>query len=68
MEPWEPKFTYEQEFLLRQIESDDDEEDEDDLDDLDDLDLDELESMDEDERREALEEAGYDPDDFDYDF
>ena len=30
-----------------------------------DLDFDELEDMDEDERREALEEAGYDPDDFD---
>ena len=33
-----------------------------------DLDLDDLEFMDEDERREALEEAGYDPDDFDDDF
>lgn len=30
-----------------------------------DLDFDELEDMDEDERREVLEEAGYDPDDFD---
>lgn len=30
-----------------------------------DLDFDELEDMDEDERREALEAAGYDPDDFD---
>ena len=30
-----------------------------------DLDLDDLELMDEDERREALEDAGYDPDDFD---
>lgn len=29
------------------------------------LDLDELENMDEDERREALEEAGLDPDDYD---
>lgn len=29
------------------------------------LDLDELEDMDEDEKREALEETGYDPDDFD---
>ena len=29
-----------------------------------DLDLDELEDMDEDERRDALEEAGYDPDEF----
>lgn len=33
-----------------------------------DLDLDDLELMDEDERREALEDAGYDPDDFDDDF
>ena len=33
-----------------------------------DLDLDDLEFMDKDERREALEEAGYDPDDFDDDF
>lgn len=35
-----------------------------------DLDFDELEYMDEDERREAIEDAGYDPDDveFDYDF
>lgn len=41
-----------------------DDEDEDGLFGLD-LDLDELENMDEDERREALEESGYDPDDFD---
>lgn len=34
----------------------------------DELDLDELEYMDEDERREALEEAGFNPDDFDDDF
>ncbi len=33
-----------------------------------DLELDDLEFMDEDERREALEDAGYDPDDFDDDF
>ncbi len=33
----------------------------------DDLDPDELADMDEDERREAIEEAGYDPDDFDFD-
>lgn len=32
------------------------------------LDLDDLEFMNEDERREALEEAGYDPDGFDDDF
>lgn len=30
------------------------------------LDLDELEDMDEDERREALEDAGLDPDDYDF--
>lgn len=30
------------------------------------LDYDELEEMDEDERREALEEAGLDPDDYDF--
>lgn len=34
----------------------------------DEFDLDELEFMDEDERREALEEAGYDLDDYDDDF
>lgn len=50
-------------FLTRQMEEEnrsDEEEDE--------LDLDDLDFMDEDERREALEEAGYDPDDFDDDF
>ena len=51
-------------FLERQMKEDDGIiEDENDLD----LDLDDLEDMDEDERREALEEAGYDPDDFDDD-
>lgn len=50
-------------FLTRQMEEEDrSDEDEDELD------LDDLEYMDEDERREALEEAGYDPDDFDDDF
>lgn len=47
-------------FFTRQMEEEnrsDEEEDE--------LDLDDLEFMDEDDRREALEEAGYDPDDFD---
>ena len=48
-------------FLTRQMKKDDRSDD-------DELDLDELEYMDEDERREALEEAGYDPDDFDDDF
>ena len=50
-------------FITRQMEEDDHSDD-----DEDELDLDELEYMDEDERREALEEAGYDPDDFDDDF
>ena len=49
-------------FLTREMEGDASEE----LDE--DLDLDDLELMDEDERREALEDAGYDPDDFDDDF
>lgn len=50
-------------------EVDDDSEEEDDLEfDLAvaGLDMDELEDMDEDERREALEDAGLDPDDFDF--
>ena len=51
-------------FLTRQMEEDDRSDD----DDEDELDLDELEFMDEDERREALEDAGYDPEDFDDDF
>ncbi len=50
-------------FLTRQMEEDDKSDE-----DEDELDLDDLEFMDEDERREALEEAGYDPDDFDDDF
>ena len=49
-------------FLARQMEEDRSMEAEDELD------LDDLELMDEDERREALEEAGYDPNDFDEDF
>ena len=49
-------------FLARQMEEDDHPDNDDELD------LDELEYMDEDERREALEEAGYDPDDFADDF
>ena len=47
-------------FLAHQMERDDRSDD-----DEEELDLEELEYMDEDERREALEEAGYDPDDFD---
>ena len=53
-------------FISEQMESDSSKEDEDDFDPI--LDRDELELMDEDERREALEDAGYDPDDFDDDF
>ena len=60
-------------FLERQMKEDDlSAEIDDDLDlddrDLNDLDLDDLEFMDEDERRDALEEAGYDPDDLEDDF
>jgi len=51
-------------FIMEDIEGKDDYDDEK-SDDYPDLDLDELECMDEDERREALEDAGYDPDDFD---
>ena len=60
---------FELDFLERQMKEDElsYETDEDDLE-LDGLDLDDLEYMDEDERREALEEAGYDPDDFEDDF
>lgn len=50
-------------FLERQMKEDDGI-----IENEDDLDLDDLEDMDEDERREALEEAGYDPDDYDDDF
>lgn len=46
-------------FLTREMEGEAFEENDEDLD------LDDLELMDEDERREALEDAGYDPDDFD---
>ena len=58
--------TYQLDYLEREMREDDDLDEEDD--DLDELDLDELEFMDEDERREALEEAGYDPDDFEDEF
>ena len=54
---------FELDFLTRQLEEDERVDKR-----VDDLDLDDLEFMDEDERREALEEAGYDPDDFDDDF
>lgn len=64
------------EFEQRMLEEDsvDDDEDDDEEDDDDDLDLDlagldrfDLEMMDEDERREALEDAGLDPGDYDFD-
>ncbi len=56
LDPTEQAFQLD--FLTREMEGDSEEHDED-------LDLDDLEFMDEDERREALEDAGYDPDDFD---
>lgn len=56
LEPVEQGFQLD--FLTRQIEEDRSIEEEDNLD------LDDIELMDEDERREALEEADYDPDDF----
>ena len=64
------------EFEQRMLEEDsvDDDEDDDEDDDDDDLDLDlagldrfDLEMMDEDERHEALEDAGLDPGDYDFD-
>lgn len=57
------------EFYKESMKSDSSDDDDDEDDDRNllypDLDFDELEDMDEDERREALETAGYDPDDFD---
>lgn len=50
--------------------TDEEEEEDDDLEyslALNGLDVDELENMDEEERREALEDAGLDPDDYDFD-
>ena len=52
---------YQMDFITRDMEEQDDSDDEEELDPSD------LEDMDPDERREALEEAGYDPDDFDRD-
>ena len=49
---------FQMDFITRDMEEQDDIDDEDELD---------LEDMDPDERREALEEAGYDPDEFDFD-
>ena len=52
---------FQMDFITRDMEEQED------IDDEDELDLDDLEDMDPDERREALEEAGYDPDDLDFD-
>ena len=60
LDPAEQSFQLE--FLTREMEVEASEENDEDLD------LDDLELMDKDERREALEDAGYDPDDFDDDF
>lgn len=51
--------------ILSSLQEDSDEEEDDELDSVG-LGRDELEWMDEDERREALEDAGLDPDDFDF--
>ena len=61
------QFEFEQR-MLEEDSVDDDEDDDDDLDlDLAGLDRFDLEMMDEDERREALEDAGLDPGDYDFD-
>lgn len=61
------QFEFEQR-MLEKDSVDDDEDDDDDLDlDLAGLDRFDLEMMDEDERREALEDAGLDPGDYDFD-
>ena len=51
---------FQMDFITRDMEEQDDTDD-------DELDLDDLEDMDPDERREALEDAEYDPDDFNFD-
>lgn len=68
------QFEFEQRMLEEDSVDDDEDDDEDEDDDDDDLDLDlagldrfDLEMMDEDERREALEDAGLDPGDYDFD-
>ena len=55
-------------FLAFEEMTSEDESDDDDVDDIElaGLDCDELSMMDEDERREALEDAGLDPDDYDF--
>ncbi|MCR5107171.1 MAG: hypothetical protein K6B28_03325 [Lachnospiraceae bacterium] len=62
LDPMEQSLKFE--FLNKQMEEADEEEDE--LDEII-LDTDMLDMMDEDERRDILEEAGFDPDDFDSD-
>ena len=54
---------FQMDFITRDMEEQDDTDDDEELD----LDLDDLEDMDPDERREALEDAGYNPVDFVFD-
>lgn len=62
------QFEFEQRMLEEDSVDDDEDDDDDDLDlDLAGLDRFDLEMMDEDERREALEDAGLDPGDYDFD-
>ena len=62
------QFEFEQRMLEEDSVHDDEDDDDDDLDlDLAGLDRFDLEMMDEDERREALEDAGLDPGDYDFD-
>ena len=62
------QFEFEQRMLEEDSVGDDEDDDDDDLDlDLAGLDRFDLEMMDEDERREALEDAGLDPGDYDFD-
>ena len=60
------QFEFEQRMLEEDSVDDDEDDDDDDLD-LAGLDRFDLEMMDEDERREALEDAGLDPGDYDFD-
>lgn len=62
------QFEFEQRMLEEDLVDDDEDDDDDDLDlDLAGLDRFDLEMMDEDERHEALEDAGLDPGDYDFD-
>ena len=74
LDSFEQANQFEVEQRMLEEDSVDDDEDDDEDDDDDDLDLDlagldrfDLEMMDEDERREALEDAGLDPGDYDFD-